>query len=79
MFTFPATCFLLSSAVRLFRLGGTLTAAHLMCGWVEVQVLMAKDLSQTQFQAEAETKKKPQNKVGRLRACRQCGARKGEG
>lgn len=34
-----------------------------MCGWVEVQVLMAKDLSQTQFQAEAETKKKPQNKV----------------
>ena len=47
----------------MFRLAGTLTASHLMSGWVEVQKAMAKDLAQTQFQADAEAKKKALNKV----------------
>ena len=60
----PSTCPLCSSPVRLFRLAGTLTASHLMSGWVEVHKAMAKDLAQTQFQADAEAKKKALNKVG---------------
>ena len=49
--------------MRSFRLAGTLTASHLMTGWVEVQGRLAADLAQTQFQAEAEARKKPQNKA----------------
>ena len=50
----------------MFRLAGTLTASHLMSGWVEVQKAMAKDLAQTQFQVDAEAKKKALNKVSKL-------------
>ncbi len=35
-----------------------------MAGWVEAQRLLARDVAQAQFQADAEAKKKqPQNKV----------------
>ena len=52
-----------SSQVRSFRLAGTVTASHLMAGWVEVQKEMSADMAQTQFQSDAENKKKSLNKV----------------
>ncbi|KAG1657020.1 hypothetical protein FOA52_012046 [Chlamydomonas sp. UWO 241] len=48
--------------VQPFRLAGTLAASHLMAGWVQAQKLLARDLSQTQFQVDAEGKKRPPNK-----------------
>ncbi|GAX82288.1 hypothetical protein CEUSTIGMA_g9717.t1 [Chlamydomonas eustigma] len=50
------------SSIQQFRLAATLTASHVMSGWVTAQRLAVQDVTQTQFQLDAEQKKKPQSK-----------------